>query len=52
VSTNTITIDPVVKDSLGRPALRVTFRDHPDDLRTMSFLSDRSEELPHRRHQA
>jgi choline dehydrogenase-like flavoprotein len=45
LESNTITLDPTVKDKWGRPALRVTYRDHPDDLKTMKFLHDRSKDL-------
>jgi choline dehydrogenase-like flavoprotein len=45
VETNSITLDPDVTDRFGRPALRVTYRDHPDDLSTMKFMYDRSKEL-------
>lgn len=45
VETNSITLDPDVKDRLGRPALRVTYRDHPDDLKNIAFLQARGNEL-------
>jgi choline dehydrogenase-like flavoprotein len=45
VESNNITLDPDVKDDRGRPALRMTYRDHDDDLATMQFLQDRSEEI-------
>jgi choline dehydrogenase-like flavoprotein len=45
VETNSVSLDPTVKDVWGRPALRMTYRDHPDDLATMRFLQDRSVEL-------
>lgn len=35
---NNITLDPTHTDRWGRPALRVTYRDHPDDLATCEFL--------------
>ena len=35
---NNITLDPEVKDSKGRPAIRTTYQDHPDDLKVLSFL--------------
>ena len=40
VESNTITLDPDVKDAWGLPALRVTYKNHPDDLRTMAFFRD------------
>ncbi|MBR9989516.1 MAG: GMC family oxidoreductase [Gemmatimonadetes bacterium] len=45
VETNTITLDPDVTDVLGRPALRATYRDHPDDVKMIAFLQARSREL-------
>jgi len=44
-SSNNVTLDPELKDKWGRPALRTTFMDHPDDLKTMKFFLDRSLEL-------
>jgi choline dehydrogenase-like flavoprotein len=45
VEGNTISLDPEVKDEWGLPAMRVTFKNHPDDLKTMSFLSARQMEI-------
>ena len=45
VDANSITLDPKLKDSLGRPAIRVTYHDHPEDLKLAAFLQDRSMEL-------
>jgi choline dehydrogenase-like flavoprotein len=42
---NNITLDPSSKDAWGRPAIRETYRDHPDDLAMASFLADRAVEL-------
>lgn len=42
---NNITLDPTHKDRWGRPALRLTYRDHDDDLAMAGFLLDRSMEL-------
>jgi len=42
---NNITLDPDSKDAWGRPAIRETYMDHPDDLAMASFLQDRAEEL-------
>jgi choline dehydrogenase-like flavoprotein len=42
---NNITLDPELKDRFGRPALRVTYRDHPDDLAMATFLQDRALEI-------
>jgi choline dehydrogenase-like flavoprotein len=45
LSTNNITLDPEVKDKWGRPALRTTFMNHPDDIATMKFFHDISMEM-------
>jgi choline dehydrogenase-like flavoprotein len=45
VETNSISLDPHVKDAWGLPAIRVTYRDHPDDLKVARFFLDRSLEL-------
>jgi len=42
---NNITLDPKAKDRWGRPSIRVTYRDHDDDLATAGFLQKRSMEL-------
>lgn len=42
---NNITLDPESKDFWGRPAIRETYRDHPDDIAMAEFLADRSVEL-------
>jgi choline dehydrogenase-like flavoprotein len=47
VRSNAISLDPKLKDRWGRPALRTTFKFHPDDVKTMQFLSDRAAELLH-----
>lgn len=45
VETNAVTLDPDHRDEWGRPALRVTYRDHPDDLKMMQFFIDRGREI-------
>jgi choline dehydrogenase-like flavoprotein len=45
VETNSVSLDPTVKDAWGIPAIRVTYKDHPDDLATAKFLQDRSFEI-------
>lgn len=45
VESNSITLDPDLRDAWGVPAIRVTYRDHPDDLATMRFLQDRAVEV-------
>jgi choline dehydrogenase-like flavoprotein len=42
---NNISLDPTVKDKWGRPALRVTYKDHPDDIKTGEFLVSRANEI-------
>ena len=44
-ASNTVTLDPNLRDKWGRPALRTTYADHPDDISTMHFFQDRSVEL-------
>jgi choline dehydrogenase-like flavoprotein len=45
LETNRVDIDPHLKDAWGVPAMRVTYRDHPDDLAIARFLQARSEEI-------
>lgn len=45
VETNSITLDPEVKDAWGLPALRATYTFHPDDLQMIRFLKERSLEV-------
>jgi choline dehydrogenase-like flavoprotein len=45
VETNSISLDPEVKDAWGLPAVRVTYRDHPEDLKTAEFFRQRGVEL-------
>ena len=45
VETNSITLDPEVKEAWGLPALRVTYTFHPDDLQMVRFLKERGLEL-------
>jgi choline dehydrogenase-like flavoprotein len=42
---NNITLDPESTDQWGRPAIRLTYRDHDDDLAIAKFLQDRCMEL-------
>jgi choline dehydrogenase-like flavoprotein len=42
LETNNITLDPELKDRYGRPALRVTYRDHDDDLAMAKFLQGKA----------
>ena len=45
LSTNNVTLDPTHKDNFGRPAIRCTYMDHPDDLATMEWFMNKSVEL-------
>lgn len=45
VESNSISLDPEVKDAWGLPALRVTFDPHPDDDKAVAFLRARMFEL-------
>ena len=45
VEQNSISLDPEVKDAWGLPAMRVTFKNHPDDLKTIQFMADRQIEI-------
>ena len=45
LATNNVSIDPTLKDAWGIPAIRVTYKDHPDDLAFARFLQDRSVEI-------
>ncbi|HVN05063.1 MAG TPA: GMC family oxidoreductase [Bryobacteraceae bacterium] len=45
VMSNTVTLDPEVKDAWGLPAPRVTYDYHPDDRATMKWLIARQIEI-------
>jgi len=45
VETNSVSIDPMLKDPWGIPAIRVTYKDHADDLAMAAFLQERSYEI-------
>lgn len=45
VETNSISLDEEVKDAWGLPAMRVTFQNHPDDVKTMEYLVERQKEI-------
>lgn len=44
-ASNNVTLDPNHKDKWGRPAIRCTYMDHPDDLATMNWFLNRTTEL-------
>jgi choline dehydrogenase-like flavoprotein len=45
LETNSVTIDPGLKDAWGLPCMRVTYKDHPDDLKNAQFLTARALEI-------
>lgn len=45
LETNSFSLDPDVKDDWGLPALRTTYKDHPDDLKLATWLNARGLEL-------
>ena len=45
VETNAFDLDPTLKDAWGLPALRLTYKDHPDDLKLSNWLAARTMEL-------
>ncbi len=45
VESNSITLDPEVRDDWGEPAMRVTYQCAPDDLKNLTFFSARALEL-------
>ncbi len=42
---NSVSIDPTLKDAWGLPCMRVTYKDHPDDLKNAEFLTARAMEI-------
>jgi choline dehydrogenase-like flavoprotein len=45
VKTNSVSLDPEVKDAWGIPAPRITYQDHPQDLKVAKYFAERGEEL-------
>jgi choline dehydrogenase-like flavoprotein len=45
LSTNNVTLDPNYQDDFGRPSIRCTYMDHADDLATMEWFMNKSNEL-------
>jgi choline dehydrogenase-like flavoprotein len=45
VPTNSVSIDPTLKDAWGLPAALVTYKDHPDDLKNAGFLTSKAMEI-------
>ena len=45
VESNTVTLDPLVKDAWGLPAVRITYTQHPDDVATLKWIKERQREI-------
>ena len=45
VESNSISLDPEMKDAWGLPAMRVTYNPHPDDNKNRKFIHDRMLEI-------
>ncbi len=45
VATNNFSLDPDVKDAWGLPSLRMTYEDHPNDMKMMAWMTDRAMEV-------
>lgn len=45
LETNNVELDPELKDAWGMPAMRITYKDHPDDLATARFIQARAAEI-------
>jgi choline dehydrogenase-like flavoprotein len=45
VENNSFSLDPDLKDDWGLPALRLTYKDHPDDLKLDNWLFQRAHEI-------
>jgi choline dehydrogenase-like flavoprotein len=45
VESNSVSLDPSLKDAWGLPAMRCTYQDHPDDLKFAAWLQDRAVEI-------
>ena len=45
LETNSFSLDSDIKDAWGLPALRMTYRDHPDDLKLVNWLNNHALEL-------
>jgi choline dehydrogenase-like flavoprotein len=42
---NSVSLDPSLKDAWGLPCMRVTYKDHPDDLKNAAFLASKAMDL-------
>jgi choline dehydrogenase-like flavoprotein len=47
LETNSITLDPTLKDAWGLSCMRTTYTDHPDDLKNAAFLGGHATDMAH-----
>ena len=47
LESNSITLDPALKDAWGLPCFRATYTDHPDDLKNATFLGGHAADIAH-----
>ncbi len=45
VANNSVSLDPTLKDERGLPAMRITYRDHEDDLKFERWMQQRAIEI-------
>jgi choline dehydrogenase-like flavoprotein len=45
VESNSISLDPELKDAWGLPAMRVTYREHPNDMKLYRYFLGRAQDL-------
>lgn len=45
VESNMVDLDPDLKDAWGLPVMRLTYKDHPDDVKAKQFFSARAQEI-------
>ncbi len=45
LASNGISLDPNLKDDYGRPGIRLTYQDHPDDIAVQEWFLERCKEL-------
>lgn len=45
LESNSVSLDPALRDAWGCAAIRCTYQDHPDDLATARYLQERSTEI-------
>ncbi len=45
VANNSVSLDPTLKDERGLPAMRITYRDHDDDIKFEKYMQQRAIEV-------